>query len=234
MFDFTDKVVLITGATGDLGPTVVAAFQNAGARLVLIDRAKGRLAEMYPELAASDKHFMAEEVDLTEPETVESMAQDAVEKLGRIDVLVNIAGGFSMKSFGAQDALETFDYMLNLNARTNFIAVHSVLPHMLEGGGGKIVSVAARGGLSGGARLAGYSAAKAAVLRITESVSAEFKDQGIYANAVLPSTIDTPSNRESMPKADPSKWLSPAAIADVILFLASDASRAINGVGIPL
>lgn len=234
MIDYTDKVVLITGATGDLGPTVVAAFQNAGARLVLVDRSKGRLAEMYPELAASDKHFMAEEVDLTEPETVKNMTEQAAGKLGRIDVLVNIAGGFRMKSFSAEDALESFDYMHNLNARTNFIAVHSVLPHMLEGGGGKIVSVAARGALSGGSRLAGYSAAKAAVLRITESVAAEFKDKGIYANAVLPSTIDTPSNRESMPNADPSKWLSPAEIADVILFLASDASRAINGVGIPL
>jgi NAD(P)-dependent dehydrogenase (short-subunit alcohol dehydrogenase family) len=234
MYDFTNKVVVITGATGDLAPTVVAAFENAGARLVLVERSKGHLAEMYPELAASDKHYMAEEVDLTKPETVKSMAVRAAEQLGRIDVLVNIAGGFSMKSFSAEDALDTFDYMFNLNARTNFIAVHSVLPHMLEGGGGKIISVAAGSALSGRSRQAGYSASKAAVLRITESVAAEFKDKGIYANAILPSAIDTPSNRESMPNADPSKWLSPAEIADVILFLASDLSRAINGVGIPL
>lgn len=234
MFDFTDQVVVITGAAGDLGRKIVAAFREAGAHLVLVDRARGRLAELFPELAAGEGHYLADGIDLLQPGLVKAMADEAAARFGRIDVLVNIAGGFRMSSFTAEEALKTFDYMLDLNARTNFIAVQSVLPHMLQAGGGKIVSVAARGGLAGGSRLAGYSAAKAAVLRITESLAAEFKDKGIRANAVLPSTIDTPGNRESSPNADPSKWLAPEAIADVILFLASDASRAINGVGIPL
>jgi NAD(P)-dependent dehydrogenase (short-subunit alcohol dehydrogenase family) len=124
--------------------------------------------------------------------------------------------------------------MLNLNARTVFIASSAVIPAMLAQGRGKIISVSSRAALKGGGKSAAYSVSKSAVLRLTESMSAELKGSGINVNCVLPGTIDTPQNREAMPKADTSRWVKPEALADVILFLASDAARAVHGVAVPV
>ena len=110
----------------------------------------------------------------------------------------------------------------------------AVVPAMLERGRGKIVHVSARAGLKGGAKAAAYSASKSAVLRLVESMAAELRHSGIHVNCVLPGTIDTPQNRESMPRADHNRWVAPAAIADVYLFLASEAARGVNGAAIPV
>ncbi|MFC2037937.1 SDR family oxidoreductase, partial [Chloroflexota bacterium] len=130
-------------------------------------------------------------------------------------------------------SLQTWDSMLNLNARTVFIVSRAVVPGMLQQGQGKIVNVAARVALKGGRNSGAYGVSKSAVLRLTESMSAELRDRGINVNCVLPGTIDTPQNREDMPKADHSRWVPPEALADVILFLASDAARAVNGAAVP-
>jgi NAD(P)-dependent dehydrogenase (short-subunit alcohol dehydrogenase family) len=130
--------------------------------------------------------------------------------------------------------LKTLDFLFSLNARTTFIASQAVIPKMLEQGKGKIVSVAARSGLAGGKNMSAYSAAKAAVIRLTESMSAELKLQGINVNCVLPGTIDTPQNRTDMPNSDHSRWVKPASLADVILFLASEAARDVHGAVVPV
>ena len=234
MFDFSERVVIVTGAAGNLGTAIARAFQDAMAKLVLVDRAADRLPRLFPEMVDSPDHFLATSVDLTDPDGVGAMVEETVQRFGRIDVLANVAGGFRSGTAVHETPFETWDFMLNLNARSVFIISRAVIPHMLEQGEGKVISVAARAALKGGAKMAAYSVSKSAVVRLTESMSAELKRKGINVNCVLPSTIDTPPNREAMPKADHSRWVKPEAIADVILFLASGAARAVHGAAIPV
>lgn len=123
--------------------------------------------------------------------------------------------------------------MFDLNVRSTFLASKAAIPHMLRQGGGKIVNVAARPGLKGVANAAPYSAAKSAVIRLTESLAAELKRKAINVNCVLPGTLDTPENREQQPEADFSRWVNPRRVTDVILFLASDAAQAVHGAAVP-
>lgn len=234
MFDFSDCVVLVTGAAGNLGRAVARAFQAAGARLLLVDRAPDCLPGLFPELAGSPEHFLATSVDLTDTAAVQAMVEQAVAHLGRIDVLVNVAGGYRAGEPVHETPAAAWEFMLDLNVRTMMTASSAVVPVMLREGSGKIVNVAARAALQGGAKQGAYSAAKSAVLRMTEAMSAELKRSGINVNCVLPGTIDTPENRQAMPTADTSRWVAPEALADVILFLASDAARAVHGAALPV
>lgn len=234
MYDFSDQIVMVTGATGNLGSATVQAFAAAGARFALPDRKENQLPALYPELADSDRHYLASSVDLTQPDDVARFVAETQERLGRIDILVNTAGGFRMDGPPHETSLETWDFMLNLNARATFIINRAVAPIMLAQGRGKVINTAAGAALQSGAGISAYSASKSAVLRITESMAAAYKAQGINVNAILPGTIDTPQNRAAMPKADHSKWVAPEAIAQVILFLASDAAAPIHGAAIPV
>ena len=234
MFDFSDRVVMVTGAAGNLGRAVARAFQAAGAKLVLVDRAADRLQPLFPDLVDSPNYFLVTSVDMTDADAVETMTDEAVKRFGRVDVLVNTVGGFRAGTPVHETPFETWDFLLNLNARTVFTASRAIIPHMLRQGSGRIVNVAARAALKGGARMAAYSVSKSGVVRLTESMAAELKQDGINVNCVLPGTIDTPQNRKAMPKADHSRWVKPEAIANVILFLASDAARAVQGTAIPV
>ena len=234
MFDFSDRVVIVTGGAGNLGSAVAQAFQAAGAKLVLVDRAADRLPRLFPDLIDSANHFLATSVDLTSADAVETMVDETVKRFGRVDALVNTAGGYRGGTPVHETDFETWEFMLNLNARTVFIASRAVIPHMLQQGSGKIVNVAARAALKGAAKMAVHSVSKSAVVRLTESMAAELKKDGINVNCVLPGTIDTPQNRQAMPNADHSRWVKPEAIADVILFLASGAASAVQGAAIPV
>lgn len=234
MFDFSDRIVIVTGAAGNLGAAVARSFQASAATLILVDRAPDRLQRLFPDLVDSPDHLMATSVDLTDAEAVEAMAKRAVARFGRVDVLVNTAGGFRAGTLVHETPFETWDFMLNLNARTVFIASRAVIPHMLRQASGKIVNVAARAALKGGAKMAAYSVSKSAVVRLTESMAAELKKDGLNVNCVLPGTIDTPQNRRAMPNANYDRWVKPTAIASVILFLASDAASAVNGAALPV
>jgi len=234
MFDLTDRVVLVTGAAGNLGAAVVRAFCAAGARLVLVDRDPDRLTRLFPDLVGSPGHYLAAPVDLTDEAAIKAMIDQTLSRFGRIDVLVNVAGGYRGGTPVHETPLATWDFLLNLNARTVYIASSAVIPAMLRQGNGKIVNVAARAALQGAAKMGAYSASKSAVMRLTEAMAAELKNDGINVNCVLPGTIDTPDNRAAMPKADTGRWVQPEALADVILFLASDAARAVHGAAIPV
>jgi NAD(P)-dependent dehydrogenase (short-subunit alcohol dehydrogenase family) len=234
MFDFANRVIMVAGASGNLGQAIARAFYAAGANLVLLDRAPDRLPQLFPELAGLLDHLLLGSVDAGGAESVERAVQSALERLGRIDVLANAVGGYRAGQPVHETPLEAWDFMLNLNARTAFVLSRAVVPAMLAQGSGKIVHVAARAALAGSAKAAAYSASKAATVRLVESLAAELRQANINVNCVLPGTIDTPQNRESMPKADHSRWVLPEAIADVILFLASDAARAVNGAAVPV
>ncbi|MCL7453926.1 MAG: SDR family NAD(P)-dependent oxidoreductase [Anaerolineae bacterium] len=234
MSDFSNRVVIVAGASGNLGQATARAFHSAGANLVLLDRAPDRLPQLFSELAGSPDHLLLGSVDAANAESVEGAVQSALERFGRIDVLANAVGGYRAGQPVHETSLDTWDFMLNLNARTAFVLSRAVVPHMLAQGSGKIVHVAARAALAGSAKAAAYSASKAATVRLMESLAAELRQANINVNCVLPGTIDTPQNRESMPKADHSRWVPPEAIADVILFLASDAAWAVNGAAVPV
>ncbi len=234
MFDFSGKVVMVTGGTGNLGSATARAFLAAGAHLVPVDRSPEALQDLYADLAGSPDHYLAGGVDLTDPASVQNAVAAAVNQFGRIDVLANTVGGYRAGTPLHETPLDTLDFMFNLNVRTAFIVSQAVIPHMLQQQAGKIIHVAARAGLEGKKNMAAYTAAKSAVIRLTESMAAELKTGGINVNCILPGTIDTPQNRAEMPDANFSRWVSPEALADVILFLASDAARAIHGAALPV
>lgn len=233
MFDFTEKAVIVTGATGNLGQAVARAFVAANARVVLVARSAERIHDALPELAASPDALIAP-ADLTDAQSVQFVVDAALAAFGRIDILANTVGGYKAGKPVHETPIETWDFMHNLNARTAFLVSQTVVPAMRDQGSGKIIHVASRAGLRGGRNAAAYSAAKSAVIRLTESLSAELKLSNINVNCVLPGTIDTPQNREAMPNAKHERWVPPADIAKVMLFLASDAARAIHGASIPV
>jgi NAD(P)-dependent dehydrogenase (short-subunit alcohol dehydrogenase family) len=229
--DFTNRVVAITGASGNLGMAVAKKFSSARARLALMDRSPGRLADVFSQV---DEHFIAPPTDVTDPNSVAASIQEIINKLGRIDVLVNTAGGYRAGTPLHETPIGDWDFMLNLNARSVFVMCQAVIPHMIGQGYGKIINTASRAALSGDAYHSAYSVSKTAVVRLTESMAGELKDAGINVNCVMPGMIDTPQNRAAMPEADFSKWVAPEALADVILFLASDGAQAVNGAAIPV
>jgi NAD(P)-dependent dehydrogenase (short-subunit alcohol dehydrogenase family) len=217
-----------------LGSAVSLAFQSAGAKLALVDRAVDRLQRIYPDMVGSPGYHLANSVDLTSAEAVQTMVERITERFGRIDVLVNTAGGYRAGTPVHETPLEIWDFLLNLNARSVFLASRAAIPHMLQQGYGKIVSVAARAAMQGRANMAVYSISKSAVVRMTESMAVELQGTGINVNCILPGTIDTQANRQAMPNADYSRWTKPEAIAEVILYLASDSAHKLQGVAIPL
>lgn len=229
--DFEGKTVIVTGASGNLGRAVAQRFGAAGAKLVLVDRHRDHLVRAFGEQTASRTFAVT---DLLDAAQVNAMAADAVARHARIDVLCNLAGGFRMGEpvHALSDA--AWQAMLDLNARTLLNAVRAVVPHMLTARAGAIVNVGAFAAQRGVAQMGAYTASKSVVIRLTEAMAAELREQGINVNCVLPTIIDTPENRASMPQADPARWVAPADLANVIAFLASPAARAIHGAAIPV
>jgi NAD(P)-dependent dehydrogenase (short-subunit alcohol dehydrogenase family) len=233
MNDSSERVVLITGAGGNLGRAVAAAFAADGARLALLDRNSGAIEET---IAACSGQAAARAfaTDLIDPGAVDATVAAVMQTFGRIDVLANIAGGFTMGPLLQDTGDRDWDFMMDLNARSVFHTCRRVVPHMLAQGGGRIVNVSARAAVQGKGRMAPYCASKAAVITLTESLAAENRHSGINVNCILPGTIDTPQNRADMPDANFDHWVPPAALADVVFFLASDAARCVTGAAIPV
>ena len=234
MFNFADKVVMVTGAIGRLGVVLAQAFQTSEAKLALVDRGEERLRQAFPDLEGLPDYLLVNCADLMDEGAVEAAVAETMQHFGRIDVLVNTVGGYRAGKMLHETPIETWDFLLNLNGRSVFIACQKVIPRMLNRGSGKIVNVAARPGIEGQAGMAAYSASKSAVIRITESMAAELKDHGINVNCVIPGTIDTPQNRGTMPNADYYTWVTPESLADVILFLSSEAARDVHGAALPV
>jgi NAD(P)-dependent dehydrogenase (short-subunit alcohol dehydrogenase family) len=226
------RVVVITGAFGALGRAVATAFAQRGAQLALLDVAPQPPTVIREHLGPAPLIFGG--VDLTDMEATRRVMAATAMRFGTLDVLVNIAGGFQWEKLEDGDP-ETWDQLYAMNLRTAVVCCKAALPAMLERGAGRIVNIGAAAAVArAGAGMGAYTASKAGVLRLTESLSEELKDRGITVNAILPGTIDTARNRADMPDADFSRWVAPEAIADVILFLASEAARAVTGAAIPV
>jgi len=229
-----NQVVIITGAVGNLGVATARAFQNVGARTVLVDRSPNRAREVFKDIADSTDHWLATGVDLTDSASLDKLIEQTLSRFGRIDALVNTVGGYRGGKPVHEADLTDWDFLFNVNVRTTLLCCRAVIPQMLRQKQGKIINVASRDGLNGTAGYAAYSASKSSVLRLTESLAQELKLSDINVNCIMPGTIDTPQNRSAVPDGDYRKWVEPAAIADVILFLASDAARCINGAAVPV
>src|SRR3984885_9600290 len=219
------KVVVVTGASGALGKVVAEAALARGARVAGVDHAPSQVP-------ATENRIELGGVDLSDPAQAKN-AIDAVAALfGRLDVLINIAGGFAFEAI-AEGETRTWQRMYALNVLTALNTSRSALPYLAASPSGRIVNVGAMGALQAGAGMGAYAVSKAGVHRLTEALASEWKGK-LTVNAVLPSTIDTAANRASMPKADFTKWVRPTELANVILFLASDAASAVTGALLPV
>jgi len=217
------KVVVITGALGTLGKAVAEAAAFLGATVIAVDRVEGaKLAGVQ----------VAPALDLGNPQATRDAFASLASKHGRIDALVNVAGGFSWETL-ADGSIETWDRLYQMNIRTAVNACQAALPHFPKSGG-RIVNIGAAGAVKAAAGMGAYAASKSGVARLTEALAEELKASDTTVNAVLPSIIDTPVNRADMPDADYSRWVTPQALADVIVFLLSDRARAITGALIPV
>lgn len=218
------KVALIAGGSGALGQKVALAFAQAGARVITVDRntpsvqAKGRLAI---------------KADVTNEAEVQTLVNDVVREAGRIDVLVNLVGGFATGRVAETDAA-LWQRMLAMNLTAGFVLSKAVLPHMLERRAGRILHVAARAAVEPFPGAAAYIVSKSGLVALIRALSLEVAGTGVTTNGVLPSTMDTPANRASMPDADPTKWVKPESVAKLLIFLSSDDADQINGALIPM
>lgn len=221
--EFSAQTVVVTGASGNLGGAVARAFAARDANVVLVARHVDAMTDVRLE------RQLAVTADLVQQADAERVAAESMARFGRIDVLCNIAGGFRMGAPVHETTDETWNLLLDLNVVTLLNMVRAVVPRMLAQGGGRIVNVGANAALRGTAGMGAYCATKSAVIRLTESMAAELREQNVNVNCVLPTTLDTPENRAAMPKADPSRWVQLDDLAQTIVFLASPGARAIHG-----
>ncbi len=220
----SERVIAVTGGHGVLGRAVVEAALADGFKVAVIDHARG--------LSAPDGVFELGGVDLTDPAAARRAIDGVADHFGRLDALLNVAGGFVWQT--TEDPQPAWDRMFALNLTTALNASRAALPHLKRSPEGRIVNVGANAALKSAAGMGAYAASKSGVHRLTESLAEELKDTSVTVNAVLPSILDTDQNRADMPDADPAKWVQPADLARVMLFLASPESRAITGALIPV
>ena len=219
------KIVVVTGASGALGKVVAEMALGRGARVAAVDHAASQIETTANRIELGG-------VDLTDAAQAKKAIDAAAAHFGRLDALINIAGGFAFEAVAEGDP-KTWQRMYALNVLTALNASQAAIPHLAGSVAPRIINVGAMGALQAGAGMGAYAASKAAVHRLTDALAAEWKGK-ITVNAVLPSTIDTPANRASMPKADFKKWVTPQELAEVMLFLLSDAASAVTGALLPV
>lgn len=232
MTSLSERTVVVTGGFGALGSAVAERAIAGGAAIAVIGHAQAPPAGLAERLGTDA--LLLGGVDLASLDEAKKAMDAANERFGRIDALLNIAGGFVWQKLAEGPGLDAFERMFAINLKTALNASQAALPHLVAAGAGRIVNVGAQPAMKAAEGMGPYAASKAAVHRLTESLADELKLSGVTVNAVLPSIIDTPANRKNMPGADFSRWVNPADLAAVMLFLASDEARAVNGALIPV
>src|SRR5437762_4445510 len=216
------KVVLVTGANGGLGTYVTQAFLDAGATVIGTSR-KIQQSDF------NNPNFTALPAEISTREGAKNLVDEVVVRFRKIDVLAHTVGGFSGgKSIVETDDM-TFQRMLDLNLNCVFHMLQAAIPPLRNTGNGRIIATGSRAALEPGAGVGAYSASKAAMVSLIRTVALENKDAGLTANVILPGTIDTPANRKAIPNADVSRWVQPASVAELVVWLASEAGKDING-----
>ncbi len=227
MTNLADKIVLITGAKGGLGTYVTRSFLNAGATVVGVSRSIQ--AQDFPHA-----NFTALAAELTSAESAQQVVDCVVSRFGRMNAVVHLLGGFAGGKAVPDTDDETLDRMIDLNLRSAFRIIRAAIPAIRAAGGGSIVSIGSRAAIEPAPAAAAYAASKAALVALIRAVAAESKGDGITANVLLPGTMDTPANRKADPAADSSKWVDPAAVASLAVWLASSAGANVTGAAIPV
>jgi NAD(P)-dependent dehydrogenase (short-subunit alcohol dehydrogenase family) len=233
-YDFEGKVVLITGGTGSLGREVCLAFLESNTVAAITHVTDKEIPQLESALGDLMKKAMLLKADIGDEQQVKNLVSAVMKKYGRIDILINVVGGYIGGKKVTEMTEKEWDLMMNLNLKTAFLISKHVVEQMVRQGSGKVVHVAARLGLKGIGGNSAYGASKSGLIRLVESLSDEVKDKNINVNCILPSIIDTGANRKDMPNADFSKWVKPSEIAQAMLFLASDDSKSIHGSAMPV
>jgi NAD(P)-dependent dehydrogenase (short-subunit alcohol dehydrogenase family) len=231
---FSEAVALVAGGTGALGRAVSLAFLAEGASVAVTFRRSTELEALRSAAGAAGERLFGDSIDATDEAAVARLVAGIRERHGRLDALVNCVGGYAGGSKLWETDSKTLDDMLALNLRSGWVLACAAVPVMLAAGRGAIVNVASRAALVHGAGEAAYAASKAAVVALFDSLAVDLKGTGVRANSVLPSLIDTETNRKAMPKSDFAKWPKPDEIARVILFLCGDDAKLVHGAAIPV
>jgi NAD(P)-dependent dehydrogenase (short-subunit alcohol dehydrogenase family) len=230
---FTDKVIIVTGAAGNVGAAVARLLSGRGARVAAVDTLGPQLSAVIETLDDPGRHLALSGVDLSDPAACEAVVARVSQALGGLHGVATTVGGFAMGKL-ADTGLPEWDAMFNLNVKTTWNIYRAAVPVLRAAGGGSLVGIGSAAGLRGSGQMAPYSATKSAVMRLTESLADELRPDRIRVNAVLPTTIDTPQNRAAMPGADTSRWVKPAEVAEAMLFLLSDAASGVSGALLPV
>lgn len=229
---FSGKVVIVAGAAGNVGAALARLLASRGARVAAVDTDAGRLDAVVSALDGGE-HLALPGYDLTDFASASALISQVQSTCLRLDGVGTTVGGFAMAKL-ADAGPEQWDAMFSLNVRTTWNIYRAAVPALRQSGGGALVGVGSVAGLRGTAEMAAYSATKAAVLRLTESLADELRADRIRVNAVMPTTIDTPQNRQSMPDADTTRWVTPSEVAEAMTFLLSDAASGITGALLPV
>lgn len=221
------KVVLVTGANGGLGSYVTQAFLDAGAIVVGTSRT-------VQQADFDNPNFTALAAEISTREGAKTLLDQVVARFRKLDVLAHTVGGFSGGKSIVDTDDATFQRMFDLNLNCVFHILRAALPPLRNTGNGRIIAIGSRAALEPGAGVGVYSASKAAMVSLIRTVALENKDDGLTANVILPGTMDTPANRKAMPNADVSKWVQPSSVAQLVVWLASEAGKDVNGSAIPV
>jgi NAD(P)-dependent dehydrogenase (short-subunit alcohol dehydrogenase family) len=224
---FDQKVALITGAKGGLGGFVTEAFLEAGATVAGVSRS-------IQDSDFQNPRFKAIPAELSSVAAAGRVADDVVARFGKIDILVHLVGVFAGGQPVHQTDDATLDRMLDMNLKSAFYMACAVIPHMRNGGGGRILAIGSRAAVEPSPGAGAYAASKAALVSLIRTIAAENKDRCISANVILPGTMDTPANRKALPQADYTKWVRPSQVASLLVSLASDSVSQMSGAVIPI
>jgi NAD(P)-dependent dehydrogenase (short-subunit alcohol dehydrogenase family) len=222
-----NKIALVTGADGGLGTHVTRALLDSGATVIGISRNAKPSHSDTPS-------FVPLSADLSSAETAKSAVDGIVARFGKLDILAHLVGGFAGGKTIAETDDATFQRMFEMNLNSAFYVLRAVIPHMRRARSGRVIAIGSRAAEDPGPGVGAYSASKAALVSLIQTAARENKDLAITANVILPGTMDTPANRQAMPGADTSKWVRPASVASLIVWLASEAGKDVNGAVIPV
>jgi NAD(P)-dependent dehydrogenase (short-subunit alcohol dehydrogenase family) len=230
------KVVLVTGATGNLGRTFVGRLIESGAVVAAVYRDESKFRDLFASAGGTEDSLIGFIADVTSEAQVRGVMDGVIRRFGRVDALVNLVGVYRGGADIAGTSEDDWDKLMGTNLKSAFLCCRAVLPAMIRAGSGRIICVAARPAVEkkGRARSGAYAVSKAGIVVLTDAIAEETRKSGITANCVVPGTIDSPENRMALAGGDPSKWVDPGDIAKVLLFLVSDASSVTSGAAIPV